>query len=258
MFRVASVIDAQMQARRTPVALLLIAALVGLLLSGHSAAGAATLPQPPPSNSYTYPSPLASTGDAYTHYDRGPPTARVDIHRRHADDPRSRGALARAASVIAAANYTYDATVQFVSTARGERVLGVEAAATTQGQVQAMVGAISSRAPTFVAAKTTTGLVGKKYGLGTVVENPGLTIQGFRGAKNPSLGLNQIINRGVSPSTLRNTVANPKVVLEQGSGNFVHIADDAVVVLRPDGKLVTTYGRSDSKQHIFDILGDVG
>lgn len=111
---------------------------------------------------------------------------------------------------------------------------------------------------TGVAAKTTTSLVGKKYGLGTVVENPGLTIQGFRGAKNPSHGLNQIINRGVSPSTLRDTVANPRVVLEQGSGNLIHIADDAVVVLRPDGQLVTTYGRSDFKQHIFDILGDVG
>jgi len=107
---------------------------------------------------------------------------------------------------------------------------------------------------TSSAAKTTTSLVGKKYGLGTVVENPGLRIQGFRGAKNPSHGLNQAINRGVSPSTLRDTVANPKVVLEQGSGNFVHIADDAVVVLRPDGQLVTTYGRPDFKQHIFDIL----
>lgn len=57
---------------------------------------------------------------------------------------------------------------------------------------------------------------------------------------------------------LRDTVANPKVVLEQGSGNSVHIADDAVVVLRPDGQLVTSYGSSDFKQHVFDILANVG
>ncbi|MDP3984892.1 MAG: RHS repeat-associated core domain-containing protein [Acidimicrobiia bacterium] len=108
------------------------------------------------------------------------------------------------------------------------------------------------------AAKASPSLTGKSYGLGTVVESPGLTIQGFRGAKNSSHALNQIINRGISPSMLRNTVADPKVVLRQGSGNFLHLSDEAAVVLRPDGQVVTAYGRADFRQHIFDIMADVG
>ena len=111
---------------------------------------------------------------------------------------------------------------------------------------------------TGVAAKTAPSLIGKSYGLGTAVESPGLTIQGFRGAKNSSHALNQIINRGVSPSMLRNTVADPKVVLRQGSGNYLHLSDEAAVVLRPDGQVVTAYGRADFRQHIFDILADAG
>jgi len=109
-----------------------------------------------------------------------------------------------------------------------------------------------------VAANTGSSLIGKSYGLGTVVENPGRAIQGFRGSKTPAHTINRIINRGVSPSILRNTVANPKVVLRQGSGNYYHLSDEAAVVLRPDGQVVTAYGRADFKQHVLDILADVG
>lgn len=131
-------------------------------------------------------------------------------------------------------------------------------AATTARKDQRSDPDLPSLVQPQVAAKSSTSLIGKSYGLGTVVESPGLTIQGFRGAKNSSHALNQIINRGVSPSMLRNTVADPKVVLRQGSGNYLHLSDVAAVVLRPDGQVVTAYGRADFRQHIFDILADVG
>jgi len=68
------------------------------------------------------------------------------------------------------------------------------------------------------AAKTGPSLIGKSHGLGTVVENPGLAIKGFQGSRTPGHALNQIINRGISPSVLRDTVASPPAVLRQGSG----------------------------------------
>ncbi len=112
--------------------------------------------------------------------------------------------------------------------------------------------------PVFVAAETGSSLIGKTYGLGEVVENPGLTIKGFQGAKNPGHALNQIINRGLSPSALRDTVANPTVVLRQGSGNYLYLSQEAAVAMRADGQVVTAYGRADFRQHILDILADAG
>ena len=57
---------------------------------------------------------------------------------------------------------------------------------------------------------------------------------------------------------LRNTVADPKVVLRQGSGNYLHLSDEAAVVLRRDGQDVTAYGQTDFRQHILYILADAG
>jgi len=109
---------------------------------------------------------------------------------------------------------------------------------------------------TGVAANSATSLVGRQYGVGTVVENPGLTIEGFAGASDPAHALNQVINRGLSPTVLRDTVANPRVVLQQGNGNFLYLSDDAAIVLRSDGQMVTAYGSADYRAHILSILAD--
>jgi hypothetical protein len=131
----------------------LIAALIGLILGGHSAASAATLPEQPPAT-YTYDGPRASIADEYTHYDRGPPSAHVDLHNHDADDPGSRGTSARAAGVLTATKYTYDIAVQFLSAACGDCLKGVTANTAIEGYARAADGAISSSASAGVAAKT--------------------------------------------------------------------------------------------------------
>lgn len=57
---------------------------------------------------------------------------------------------------------------------------------------------LTSRSAPRRATKGAASLVGRSYGnVGEVVENPGIKISGFRGAKDPEHGLNQVINRGV-------------------------------------------------------------
>lgn len=243
-----------------PIVLRCVAALVGIVASWLAYVPTAIAAVPVASASvatFSYSDVHDAAAPMNNTAERGPPAPSRRATLYDADGLRSFGASVRPSGTTPRATYDYNHPRRLVETPRRlvETARGSQAAESQARDLAEHPGVVRhSRS----AAKTTTSLVGKKYGLGTVVENPGLTIQGFRGAKNPSHGLNQIINRGVSPSMLRNTVANPKVVLEQGSGNFVHIADDAVVVLRPDGQLVTTYGRSDFKQHIFDILADVG
>lgn len=101
-------------------------------------------------------------------------------------------------------------------------------------------------------------MVGRKYGLGTVVPNPRIALQGFNGARNPAHALHQAITRGVSPAAIRQTLSNPAVVLRQGSGNFVYISRSAVVVMRPNGQAVTIYGQSEFRPHVLQILKDAG
>ena len=95
--------------------------------------------------------------------------------------------------------------------------------------------------------------VGTEFGkLGKVVQNISGKVTGFRGH-----GLNQTINRGVSPKAILNSVKNPKVVLEQSSGNMVFLSDDAAVVLNNSGKVVTTYPASMFDDTINTILNIV-
>lgn len=109
------------------------------------------------------------------------------------------------------------------------------------------------------AAKAGGSLVGRSYGrVGTVVENPGIRITGFRGARDPAHGLNQVINRGVSPRVLRDTVRDPRVVLQQSGDRYLFLSDEAGVAIRSDGQVVTAYTSSQFKPHILQILRDAG
>ncbi len=138
-----------------------------------------------------------------------------------------------------------------------ERTAAAEAnAATATAWVEGSTAARATLTAEAAAANSATSLVGRQYGVGTVVENPGLTIEGFAGASDPAHALNQVINRGLSPTVLRDTVANPRVVLQQGNGNFLYLSDDAAIVLRSDGQMVTAYGSADYRAHILSILAD--
>jgi len=56
-------------------------------------------------------------------------------------------------------------------------------------------------------------------------------------------GINQAINRGVSPTDIHDAVVNPIQILPQASGTTRYIGAGAVVVLDPAGRVVTTWRR---------------
>lgn len=87
---------------------------------------------------------------------------------------------------------------------------------------------------------------------------PDLKITGFRGARDPAHGLNQIINHGVSPKALRDTIGQPTAVLHQSGGNYLFLSDRAGVVLRGDGQVVTAYTSRQFKPHLQQVLRDAG
>ncbi len=61
-------------------------------------------------------------------------------------------------------------------------------------------------------------------------------------------GLQQATGRdggkGVKLSAMRDTIKNPKNVVQQSNGAFKYISDKAVVVLNEAGKVITTYSKS--------------
>lgn len=127
------------------------------------------------------------------------------------------------------------------------------------GVVGKEVAELGARRGATTATKAGPSLAGKSYGkLGTVVEKPDLRITGFRGSRDPRHAMNQIINRGVSPSALRDTVGQPSAVLKQSGGNYLFLSQRAGVVLRADGQVVTAYTGKQFKPHIQQVLRDAG
>jgi len=56
-------------------------------------------------------------------------------------------------------------------------------------------------------------------------------------------GINQAINRGVSPAAILDAVNNPIKILPQLNGTIRYVGRDAVVVLNPAGGIVTLWGQ---------------
>lgn len=54
-----------------------------------------------------------------------------------------------------------------------------------------------------------------------------------------------------------NTISDPLVVLEQAGGRYLFLTDDAAVVIRSDGQVVTAWTKSEFLPHIEAILQDV-
>lgn len=97
-------------------------------------------------------------------------------------------------------------------------------------------------------------LLGQSFGkLGIVVQKPELTISGFI-----SHGLHQIINRGVSPSMILNTIKNPSIVFQQSSGRFLYVSNEAAVVLTPTGQIVTAYTSRNYDSTIKGVMSLIG
>jgi hypothetical protein len=110
-----------------------------------------------------------------------------------------------------------------------------------------------------IAASGTTNIIGRSFGrLGTVVENPGIKIRGLAGSVEQGHAVNAAITRGVSPQLIRDTVANPTVVLQQAGGRYLYLTDQAAVAITRDGQVVTTYSQREFLPHIIEVLSVAG
>lgn len=100
-------------------------------------------------------------------------------------------------------------------------------------------------------------LAGRNYGrLGTVVDHPPvLTIHGY----DTTHALNRAVQRDGTTADRFHAVRDPLVVLEQRQGQaYLFLSERAVVVLKTDGMVITTYGVSDFDDKIRQILNDAG
>ncbi len=93
-------------------------------------------------------------------------------------------------------------------------------------------------------------LVGQSFGkLGKVVENNAAKIAGFT-----EHGLNQVVNRGVTPNLLLETTRSATITLKQAGGNMLYLTNRAGVVLNKAGQVVTSYTSKDFKPYILNVL----
>jgi hypothetical protein len=67
-------------------------------------------------------------------------------------------------------------------------------------------------------------------------------------------GLNQIINRGVTPQMLKDTVTNPLITTVQADGQTRYISTQAVVVGDQKGQVVTAYPSGSFNQKTVNLI----
>jgi hypothetical protein len=100
-----------------------------------------------------------------------------------------------------------------------------------------------------VVSPKVTNLIGQNFGkLGTIVEKPAIKIENVN-----KHYVNQKITRDVSSNVVKNTIDNPKVVLEQANG-YLYLTDTTAVVISKAGKLITTYGKNNFDDSIINVL----
>jgi hypothetical protein len=120
-----------------------LAAMVAALIT-MPAADAIAIESVQPLATHTYDSPPAPTADAYTHYDRGPPSVLVDLHRHGAGGPGPRGTSARADGVVTATTYTYDSSAELVLVEHRVGLQALKPRTTTGGEGLILGGAASA------------------------------------------------------------------------------------------------------------------
>jgi hypothetical protein len=67
-------------------------------------------------------------------------------------------------------------------------------------------------------------------------------------------GLDQIINRGVTPQMLEDTVTNPLITTVQADGRTRYISTQAVVVVDQKGQVVTAYPSGSFNQKPVNLI----
>lgn len=99
-------------------------------------------------------------------------------------------------------------------------------------------------------------------GAGTVIESSPLrkVVGIYTGnIADPYHFINRVIERDIKPITIINTFRNPDVVLSQWGGErFLHILQDAALVVNKYGQLVTNWGKNEFGATINLIIQEAG
>lgn len=102
--------------------------------------------------------------------------------------------------------------------------------------------------------------LGKTYkNLGTVVANS--PINKITGISQQNAGhfIERVIERGISPQTILDTLRNPTVITSQWKGErFAYITQEAVIIVDKTGKLVTGWLKEDFTDAVRQVLKEAG
>jgi RHS repeat-associated protein len=97
-----------------------------------------------------------------------------------------------------------------------------------------------------------TSQIGRSYGdLGTVVESPGIQANSLNFT---NYSLYRAATRDATLEAIRNTVNNPLVVLQQSTGRYLFLSNQAAVAVTPSGTIVTTYSSQYFDPEIIGVL----
>jgi len=119
--------------------------------------------------------------------------------------------------------------------------------------LRASLSSTGIRGSALAGASTSSGLVvGRNLGrLGTIAPTQGGRISFVTGYAQP-----RMVQRGLSLSTVQQTVANPSLVISQGNRS-VYLTSRALVVVDREGRVVTAYSRADFNEAIRKLLKEL-
>ena len=153
-------------------------------------------------------------------------------------------------------------------------VMGVLGGAAVAGGVVAGGGAITcgilcgtAAAETVIIGGTATKVaeeVPKGFQVGQYIDKVGIVIENgmgkIKGFNHDGTfhGLDQIINRDVSPELLKNTVSHPLIRFEQWGGERVmYLTHEASVILDKSGNVITALTKNEFFPKLLEILGKI-
>ncbi|MED4912207.1 hypothetical protein P9761_29110 [Brevibacillus centrosporus] len=102
--------------------------------------------------------------------------------------------------------------------------------------------------------------LGKTYkNLGTVVGTSPITKITGISQQNAGHFLERVIERGISPQTILDTLRNPSVITTQWKGErYAYISKEAVIIVDKTGKLVTGWLKDDFSDAVRQIIKEAG
>ena len=96
-------------------------------------------------------------------------------------------------------------------------------------------------------------LIGQQFAhLGEVIENQSLKLKDLAGFTRH--GLNQIINRGIKPEIIKDTLANPLLTFKESGERTVFLSKNAFIVLNKGLEVITAVDKNNFYKPVQDLI----